>query len=121
MNINSEIADHQLADDIRSHSRFAPALGAALNTISTAVLLPLFLLILAWQLAPAWERMTLKGSVHHAILRIVPLLFLSMILLNAFRSNGLAERHFGWSSLLCRGIRNGMRCLIWLVLPLKFL
>ena len=114
-------ADHRLAEDIRSHSRFAPALGEALHSICNAALLPLLLLIVAWQLAPAWELMTLEGSVHHAIIEIVPKLFLSMLMLNAFRKGGLAQRNFGWSELLCRGIRNGVRCFIWLALPLKFL
>lgn len=114
-------SDHRLAEDIRSHSRFGPTLGAAVHSVCSAVLLPLLLLIVAWQLAPAWELMTLEGSVHHAIVGIVPSLFLSMLLLHAFRSDGLATRNFGWSSSLCSGICNGVRCFVWLALPLKFL
>ena len=112
--------DHQLSDDIRSFSRFVPALRSAIQTTCNAVLLPLLLAIVAWQLAPAWELMTLKGSVYHAILVIVPMLFMAMLLLHAFRVGGLAERHFGWSSSLCQGIYAGMTCVVWLVMPLKF-
>jgi potassium efflux system protein len=112
--------DHRLADDIRSFSRFAPAIRSAILTLCNAILLPLLLAIVAWQLRPAWELMTLKGSVHHAAIVIVPMLFMSMLLLHAFRAHGLAERHFGWSSFLCQGMYTGMTCVVWLVLPLKF-
>ena len=119
--MDQQSSDHRMAKDIRSHSRFAPTFGAAVHCVCLAILLPLFFLIVAWQLAPAWELMTLKGSVHYAIMRIAPLLFLSMLLLHSFHSNGLAHRHFGWSAELCGGIHNGVRCFVWLVLPLKFL
>jgi len=118
--MSTEIPDHQLADDIRMFSRFGPAVRSAIQTICNAVLLPLLLAIIAWQLAPAWEMMTLKGSVYHAILVIVPMLFMSMLLLYAFRANGLAEKHFGWSVSLCQGIYAGMNCVVWMVMPLKF-
>ena len=120
MNMEQPTTDSQFSDDIRSFSRFAPAVGATIQTVCNALLLPLFLAIVAWQMAPAWELMTLKGSVHHAILVIVPMLFMSMVLLHAFRSGGLAEKHFGWSKQLCGGLCSGMRCIVWLVLPLKF-
>ncbi|QEG23828.1 mechanosensitive ion channel domain-containing protein [Mariniblastus fucicola] len=112
--------NHPLADDIRAFSRFGPAIASAIHTFCNALLLPLLLAILAWQMAPAYELMTLKGSVHHAIIVIVPMLFMSMLLLKTFKPDGLAEKHFGWSKSLCRGIHAGMRCFVWLVLPLKF-
>ena len=112
--------NHPLAADIRAFSRFYPAIASAVHTVCKASMLPLIMLIVAWQMAPAYELMTLKGSVYHAILVIVPLLFLSMLLLHTFRSNGLAEKHFGWAHPLCRGIHIGMHCVIWLALPLKF-
>ena len=115
-----ETTDHQLAADIRTFSRFAPAMRSAVHTITNAMLLPIFLAIVAWQMAPAWELMTLRGSVHHAMLVVVPTLFMSLLLLHAFRPNGLAEKHFGWASILCSGICSGMRCIVWVVLPLKF-
>jgi len=118
--MSSALSDHQLADDIRTFSRFGPALRSTIQTMCNALLLPLLLAIVAWQLAPAWEFMTLKGSVYHAILVIVPMLFMSMLLLYAFRTNGLAEKHFGWSPSLCQGIHAGMTCVVWMVLPLKF-
>ena len=118
--MNAESSDHQLASDIRAFSRFAPTIRIAVQTFSNAILLPLLLAIVAWQLAPAWDLMTLKDSVHHAIIIIVPMLFMSMLLLHAFRPHGLAERHFGWSGSLCRGIHSAMICIVWLVMPLKF-
>ncbi len=112
--------NHPLADDIRAFSRFGPALASAIRTFCDALMLPLLLVIIAWQMAPAYELMTLKGSIHHAILVIVPILFLSMLLLHTFRNSGLAEKHFGWSQPFCKGTHTGMTCVIWLVMPLKF-
>ncbi len=113
--------NHPMADNIRAFSRFGPALASAVRTLCNASLVPILLIVLATQMAPAYELMTLKGSVHHAIWVIVPMLFLSLLLLHSFRKNGLAEKHFGWSNQLCEGVHTGMTCVIWLVMPLKFL
>ena len=74
--------NHPLADDIRTFSRFGPALSSAIRTFCDALLLPLVLLIVAWQMAPAYDLMTLKGSVHHALLVVVPMLFMAMLLMH---------------------------------------
>jgi potassium efflux system protein len=113
--------NNPLAEDIRTFSRFGPAISSAGRAICDAVLLPLFMMIIAWQMAPAYELMTLKGSLHHAIMVIAPMTFLTLLLLYSFRKNGLAHKHFAWSEKLCRGMRNGLRCVAWVVLPLKFL
>lgn len=118
--MDTEQLNHPLANDIRAFSRFRPALFSAIKAFSDSLMLPLLLSFVAWQMSPAYELMTLKGSVHHAILVIVPMLFMSMLLLNTFRSDGLAEKHFGWSKDLCQGLHYGMFCIVWLVLPLKF-
>ena len=118
--MDNQTIDHPLANDIRAYSRFGPALSSAVRTLFNALLLPIFLLVLAWQMAPAYELMTLKGSVHHALLCIIPVLFLALFLQHSFRRNGLAEKHFGWSAPLCGNVYNGMLCVVWMVLPLKF-
>ena len=118
--MESEQLNNPLAEDIRAFSRFGPTISSTIRTLSHAVLLPLLLMIIAWEMSPAYELMTLKGSVHHAIWIIVPILFMSMLLLHTFRVGGLAEKHFGWSHHLCCGIHSGMLCVVWLVLPLKF-
>lgn len=116
----TEQLNNPLSDNIRTFSRFGPTLSSAIHTFCNALLLPLLLSIVAWQMSPAYELMTLKGSVHHAIFVILPMLYMSMLLLHTFRSNGLAEKHFGWSKDLCQGLQSGMFCVVWLVLPLKF-
>ena len=118
--METEQRNNPLSDNIRTFSRFGPTLSSAVKTFFDALMLPLLLSIVAWQMRPAYELMTLKGSVHHAILVIVPILFMSMLLLRTFRSDGLAEKHFGWSKQLCHGLYIGMACVVWLVLPLKF-
>ena len=118
--METEQLNNPLAEDIRAFSRFGPTISSTIRTLSNAVLLPLLLMIIAWEMSPAYELMTLKGSVHHAIWVIVPILFMSMLLLHTFRAGGLAEKHFGWSHHLCCGIHSGMLCVVWLVLPLKF-
>ena len=115
-----EQLNNPLARDIRAFSRFGPALKSAVFTLCNAVMLPLLLYVVAWQMKPAFELMTLKGSVHHAIGLIVPILFMSMLLLYTFSKDGLAEKHFGWSKHLCQGLYVGMLCVVGLVLPLKF-
>ena len=118
--MDNQDIDHPLANDIRAFSRFGPAIASAIRTLCMAAMLPILLRIIAWQMAPAYELMTLKGSVHHAILVIVPMLFMAELLLHTFRPNGLAEKHFGWATALCQGIHTGMIFVIWLVMPLKF-
>ena len=115
-----EQLDNPLAADIRAFSRFGPTISSAIRTFANALLLPLLMSIVAWQMSPAYELMTLKGSVNQAIWLIVPLMFMSMLLLRTFRSGGLAEKHFDWSKHLCQGLHTGMLCVVWLVLPLKF-
>lgn len=116
-----ETLNNPLVENIKSFSRVGPALSSAGRAICDALMLPLVLMIVAWQMAPAYELMTLKGSLHHALLVIVPVLFLSLLLLYSFRKNGLAEKHFAWSKKLCHGARLGLRCIVWVVIPLKFL
>ncbi len=117
----SDTALHNpLSEDIKSYSRFAPTLYSLGHTICNAILLPLLLLVAAWQMTPAWDWSTLKGSARHAILTILPLLFLSLALLTAFRRNGLAVRHFMWPKSVCDGARQGMHVIVWLVMPLRF-
>ena len=118
--MNTEQFNNPLANNIRTFSRFGPTFSSAIRTFCNALLLPLLLSIVAWEMRPAYELMTLKGSVHHAIFMIVPMLFMSMLLLLTFRRDGLAEKHFGWSKQLCQGLYSGMFCVVWLVLPLKF-
>ena len=109
-----------LSEDIKSFSRLGPTMCSLGHVLCTAILLPLALSIVAWQMAPAYDLATFNGSVRYALLRVLPLLFFSLALMIAFRRNGLAQNHFLWPRVFCEGARKGMFCIVWLVMPLRF-
>ena len=106
--------------DIKVFSRFGPLISSGVSVVCTAFLLPIFLYIVASQMAPAYELATIKGSLHRALMVMLPLIFVTVLLLKTTRPKGMAERHFGWDPTLCNSLYRWLWCVVWLWLPMKF-
>ena len=109
-----------LARNIRLFSKYGPTVKATIFDILRALFVPGAMAFLVWQLWPAFEVETLKGSILRSLVMLIPALVLCFSLANLMRPNGTAEKYYGWSPLLCDGLLKTINNLIWINFPLKF-
>ena len=124
-------------ETLRSHiemfSRYSPVFRKVGYTIAGALIVPLVIGFLMYQLSPvfnstgnstvnteAYDLSTLRGSIFHGLLTLIAPLFVCLILARALKPNALAERYFNWSATLCAGLLRTVEMLIWVCLPLRF-
>ena len=110
-----------LARNIRQFSKYGPTIKSTIFAVLQALFVPAALAFLVWQLWPAFEVETLKGSIWRSLVMLIPALVLCFTLANLMRPKGTAEKYFGWSPLLCDGLLKTINNLIWINLPLKFI
>ena len=113
--------DKALRENIEKFSRYSPVYKAVAATILRATIAPAIVVFLAYQLSPSEEITSLAGSVSRSLWILCPPLFACMILVQALRTEGLAERCFGWSTELCHGLYCLVKTIIFGWLPLRFL
>ncbi|MFT5303924.1 MAG: potassium efflux system protein [Mariniblastus sp.] len=110
-----------LRRNMEMYSKFTPLYRCLGLAVVGAVFLPAILAFVWLQLQPYFELSTLRGSVSRGLLMLFPALFAGLVLARAVRPNGLAERHFNWSPVLCEGLLKSLNIMIWVWLPLRFL
>ena len=113
--------DEALRENIEKFSRYSPVYKAVAATILRATIAPAVVAFIAYQLSPSEEVTSLAGSVSRGLWILCPPLFACMVLARALRSDGLAERCFGWSTDLCRGLYYLVNTIVLGWLPLRFL
>jgi len=113
--------DETLRENIEKFSRYSPVYKSVAATILRATVAPATVAFLAYQLSPSEEITSLAGSVSRGLWILCPPLFACMVLVQALRSDGLAERCFGWSTELCRGLYSLVYTIVLGWLPLRFL
>lgn len=111
---------HLLRQDIEALSKYRPVFVSLGYTIIGAMFFPSLIAFLAMLLTPAYELSQLRGAVMRGMFTLCLPLFASLMLARSLRRNGLAERHFGWSPLLCCGLSKSLHAMIWVWLPLRF-
>lgn len=87
-------------------------------TVCAALFVPVALWILIWQLQPAGDPALLRGALVHGLQAIVPYMLVALFLAKSLQPEGIAEKVFGWTPLVCDGLLHSIRSLIWFVLPL---
>ncbi len=110
-----------LLNNIQLFSNYAPTIKATALTMCQAALMPLILLIITWQLQPAFDTASLRGAIVRGLQATIPILFFSLVLAKALRAGGVAENHFGWSPIMTDGLLKTIGKLVWLCIPLNFL
>ena len=120
----SEQTDSGPNEDLRRNielfSNYVPVFKSLGYTITRALFLPLVIGFVAMLLSPAYELSLLRGAVTRGLFTLCLPLFTSLILARALQRGGLAERHFGWSPVLCNGLLKSLNSMIWIWLPLRF-
>lgn len=109
-----------LVADIKRFSRYRPMLGSVASACCSALAVPLLLLFLAWQLSPAYDLNTLRGTLRQALIDITPAVLTTMVLMALLSSKGPAEQHFGWSRKFCSGLYAILWFGLFASLPLRF-
>ncbi len=106
---------------IESFSRFGPTLRATVHAVCAALLLPLLLGLVVWQLLPNYEASSLRGSVLRSLVMTLPMLFCCLILFKSLKRHGVAESYYGWSPQLCNALASGINWMILFSIPFQFL
>lgn len=109
-----------LVADIKRFSRYRPMLANVASAFCSALFVPLLLLFLAWQLSPAFDLNTLRGTLHQSLIDITPMVLTTMLLMALLSSTGPAEKHFGWSHEFCCGIYTILWFTVCIALPCRF-
>ena len=109
-----------LVADIKRFSRYRPMLASVAFSFCSALFVPLLLLFVAWQLSPAFDLNTLRGTLHQSLIDITPMVLATMILMTLLSSKGPAVRHFGWSQGVCHGIYTILWFTVCICLPCRF-
>ncbi len=110
-----------LLNNIQLFSRYAPTLNATGYAVLGATIVPAFVCFIIWQLSPAYQVGTLRGSVVRSLWCSIPIFFFALTLARMLRAGGAAENHFGWSPILCDGLLKTVYKLILFCIPLKLL
>jgi potassium efflux system protein len=95
-------------------------LSSVASAFCSALVVPSLLLFLAWQLSPAYDLNTLRGTLRQSLIDITPAVLTTLILMSLLKSKGPAEQHFGWSNTLCSGLYRILWFVICVSLPLRF-
>jgi potassium efflux system protein len=109
-----------LVADIKRFSRYRPMLASVAFSFCSALFVPLLLLFLAWQLSPAFDLNTLRGTLHQSLIDITPIVLTTMMLMSLLSSKGPAVKHFGWSQDFCHGIYTVLWFTVCISLPCRF-
>ena len=112
--------DETLRNNIEKFSRYSPVYKTVAATILRATVSPALVAFIAYQLSPSEEVTSLAGSISRGLWILCPPLFACMVLARALHSDGLAERCFGWSAELCRGLYCLVNTIVFGWLPLRF-
>ena len=104
---------------IETYSYYSPVFASVGYTLIGAISVPALLYFVIYQLSPAYELSELQGALHSGLSSIVLPLFFASALSRAMVSKGLARKHLGWSTLLCRALRATLVSILYVVLPLR--
>jgi len=110
--LNESGPNDQLRRHIEIFSRYGPLFRSLLHTLVGFI---------AYQFNTVYELNELPGALARAMRLLCIPLFAGICLGRALRSNGLAEKHFGWSPTLCSGLLKTIAMIVWVWLPLRFL
>jgi len=99
-------------------SRFAPTMRAVLLTGILATFGPALVAYLAWRLEIASDQQDFARSLAEGLWTVAATYYPLEFIRYSFRSDGLAEAHFGWSPQMTRLLRRKLRWLMLLGLPL---
>jgi potassium efflux system protein len=113
----NEILRHHIAE----FSNYGPVFKSLGYTVAGALLLPAIIAFIATLMSPAYELSQLRGAVTRGLFTLCLPLFTSLVLARALKKEGLAERHLGWSPILCGGLLKTLGAIIWVWLPLRFI
>jgi potassium efflux system protein len=106
--------------DIRIFSRFRPTLKCVARNFCQALILPIILFVVAMQMGSSFELTSLEGCLQRALLLTIPTLFVAIFLTVSMRRDGLAEKYYGWSPVLCDGLHRFLQFMVWMIIPLNF-
>lgn len=109
-----------LIDDIKQFSRYRPMLSSLVFSALSALFVPLTIWFIAWQLSPAYDLNTLRGSVHSALLELAPMMLLAMILMSLISVKGPAAKHFQWDRGFCSGLYTLLWVFVCVSMPCRF-
>ena len=114
----STLQPNTIRGNIGEFSSKAPPLRSTAAAIFRAALVPAILYFLVWQLSPAYEAATLKGSLVRSLGFAIPILYFALLLEQILKVGGAAEKHFGWSPIFCDGLLKTVGKLALLYVPL---
>ncbi|MEM7782717.1 MAG: mechanosensitive ion channel domain-containing protein [Planctomycetota bacterium] len=112
--------NRELLRHIETYSKYTPVLKSLGRAITRAMILPLIIIYLLYELWPAFDLSKLSGSIFHSLQALWVPLFATQFISFGLERRGLAEKYFAWSSLLCDGLRKSIRAILWAWLPLRF-
>ena len=109
-----------LIRDIKRFARYRPMIACMAFAFCSALFVPLLMMFMAWQLSPAFDLSTLRGTLRHSLIVTTPSVLATLILMAVVSSKGPAEKHFGWSRDFCSGIYTILWVTAVISLPCRF-
>ena len=100
--------------------RFSYTLQSLLYTVLLSLPLPLAIGVVGWKLSASPDLTGLPHAVEQALLWLSAHGFMLLLFYQICRPEGLAQRHFGWSTSTTCALRRALMLLLVVFLPLGF-
>lgn len=110
----------ELRRNIELYSKYGPVFRSLFQTVAGALYVPIIVVFIAIQLGPYFELTSLRGAITRGLWYWWQPLLACLVLARALRTDGLAQRYFSWSPILCAGLLKSINVMIWIWLPLRF-